>query len=669
MRTKITLFLLLLNVVLFFFIFGVEREWQTERLIEESRSRVLGPEAANIQSLQISGSSLPNTVQLERNGESWRIIAPYEWPANPHAVSRIINELQFLEHYTSFTVDNLGATDLSLADYGLDNPNLTVTFRSGSGETAIETSLVIGDKTKIGQRLYVLSPDGSRVHVVPDSLANSLSIELEQLRTNACFTIPVFEVRSLNLQNDGPANVRVRLRRENNRWRFESPVVTRASKAQTEVAVSDIATLRTAEFLGAPSRQPELLTTSGTNTPSLRITLEGNNRRETLLLGSEVPAPESNGDAAAAPTGTDQKYYAQMEGRDAIFTVTLPERLASNLRNAQRELREATILELDGRQIDSIALQDDLGQEIMIQKLDTNEESEATEVISPWQVVNRESDGSLRTFQADTQVVEDELLRTLRLLRAETFERDVPTDADLEEWGLKRPRRTITISFQSSLGGNPAPDAITLLVGTDQPGDNAYAKTERETFVYSIDDVFLRNTPLDPLHYRERLLRELPAGARITGLQLRDLSNDTEVLAQRLTAEDTWETVIATQPEAQRTSLTQLLDSLRTLRAQRIVADKFSESVSVNSTSSDWRYQLEVRLSLSGDGGEQEELFTLFLADRDGGDRQLVGSPSLDLIFEASPELIRAIWNLTYADRDPGAIELTTPPEMPDPEA
>ena len=100
MRTKITLFLLLLNVVLFFFIFGVERKWRTEILIDEAKSRVLGPEAANIQTLKISGDSLAESVQLERNGDSWRITSPYEWPANPHAVSRIVNELQFLEHYT-----------------------------------------------------------------------------------------------------------------------------------------------------------------------------------------------------------------------------------------------------------------------------------------------------------------------------------------------------------------------------------------------------------------------------------------------------------------------------------------------------------------------------------------------------------------------------------------
>lgn len=665
MRTKITLFLLLLNVVLFFFIFGVERTWQTEKLIEDAKSRVLGPEAANIQTLRISGDDLAEAVQLERDGDSWQITSPYEWPANPHAVSRIVNELQFLEHSASFDVDNLGATDLSLTDYGLDTPNLTVSFRSGTGETAIETSLALGDKTKIGQRLYVLSPDGTRVYVVPDTLANSLSLDLEQLRTNACFTIPVFEVRSLNLQNDGPANVRVRLRRVNNQWGFESPVVTRASKARTESTLSDIATLRTSDFLGAPSEQPDLLTTSGTNNPSLRITLEGNNRRETLLLGNEIDPPAATLPNDPNPEPVDRKFYAQMEGRDAIFTVVLPQRLATNLRSAQSELREKTILDLEDRRIDAITLADDLGREIIIQKLDTND-SNATGVISSWQVVAREADGTLRTEPADADVVEQELLRTLRLLRADSFERDVPTDADLEDWGLKRPRRTITLSFQPALGTAIAPDSITLLIGTDQTGDKAYAKTGLETFVYRIDEVFLRNTPLDPLHYRERLVRELPAGARITGIELRDLSANATDFAHQLVEEETWESVIATRPPAQQASLTALLASLRTLQSQQIVADEFRDTVQVNGQTLPWRYQMDVNLSLSGDGGEQEEIFTLFLADRDGGDRQLVGAPSLSLIFEANHALIDAVWTLTYGDRDPGPTELTTPPELPE---
>ena len=52
MRTKVTLVLVFLNVVLFFFIFGFEREWQTDRNLMEARKRVLGPEASNIETLE-----------------------------------------------------------------------------------------------------------------------------------------------------------------------------------------------------------------------------------------------------------------------------------------------------------------------------------------------------------------------------------------------------------------------------------------------------------------------------------------------------------------------------------------------------------------------------------------------------------------------------------------
>jgi len=245
----------------------------------------------------------------------------------------------------------------------------------------------------------------------------------------------------------------------------------------------------------------------------------------------------------------------------------------------------------------------------------------------------------------------------------------VPTDAELEDWGLKRPRRTITLSFQPALGSTTAPDRITLLIGTDQTGDDAYAKTGLETFVYGIDEVFLRNTPLDPLHYRERLVRELPAGARITGIELQDLSANATDFAHQLVEEETWESVIATHPPAQQASLTALLASLRTLQSQRIVADEFRDTVRVNGQTLPWRYRMNLNLSLSGDGGEQEEVFTLFLADRDGGDRQLVGAPGLSLIFEANHELIDAVWNLTYGNRDPGSIELTTPPDLPETDA
>ena len=54
MRTKVTLALLFLNVALFFFIFRFEREWRTEAASREARRLVLGPETANIRTLELT---------------------------------------------------------------------------------------------------------------------------------------------------------------------------------------------------------------------------------------------------------------------------------------------------------------------------------------------------------------------------------------------------------------------------------------------------------------------------------------------------------------------------------------------------------------------------------------------------------------------------------------
>ena len=66
MRTKVTLVLVFLNVVLFIFIFAFGRKWRTDASWEQNRTRVLGPEAAAIQSLEISGGRLAEPVRIEK---------------------------------------------------------------------------------------------------------------------------------------------------------------------------------------------------------------------------------------------------------------------------------------------------------------------------------------------------------------------------------------------------------------------------------------------------------------------------------------------------------------------------------------------------------------------------------------------------------------------------
>jgi Domain of unknown function (DUF4340) len=686
MRTKVTLVLLLLNVVLFFFIFTFVRKWQTDALWGRDQKRVLGPEAAAIQSLEISGGRLAEPVSMEKRSDGWTMTRPIEWPANPHAVSRILNELMFLEQETSFLVKDLTKSGLSLADYGLDKPQLTVTF-TGGADNALPTggtapakfktvSLRIGDTTKVGNRLYVLSPDGERICVVGRSLVDSVALTLNQLQADTIFNIPLFEVRSFNLQTAAPTNLRIRIRRDGPRWSFEAPILTRADRLQVELAVNGLNALHTKSFI-EPSALPPPERTALAN-PTFRITLEGNGRRATLLLGAPVtpagpmPAAQLTGDDHPPEPATD--YYAKIEDRAPVFTVAVSDQLFATLRNAQEDLRDKHLLSFDPRALTSLTLAAPNRSEVTLQRLETGQQPLDTD---PWQIVTRAANQAPQTLPADLALVH-RVVQKLNLLQALRFLRDAPQAIELENWGFNRPEREITLNFSNKgtfvEGSSPAamPAAITLLIGVASEREGrAYAKLANEPFIYLVDPDILRETPVATTYYRDRLLRELPEGARITGLALTDTTAKTELFSHQLAAGETWPQALAAEPEAKRTALLALLEQLSSLRAKSFVLDSFPPTVEIAGEARPWKYSLEATVSLVGGTGAQTETTTLFFTERTGGGTQLAGSPSpkFNVVFEADQKLIDALFALTQSPRDSGsaAPALTPPPAAPAP--
>ena len=638
MRTKVTLILLFLNVALFFFIFKFERGWRTEQASQEARRRVLGAETADIRNLQITGPGF-TTVQLDRhNDDKWTLTQPIEWPANPHAVNRIINELQFLEHETSFSVADLEKNNQSLADYGLEKPRLKVSFTSGStpgdSDTETDTSLFIGDETKVGNRLYVLSSNRTRVHVVNLSLAHSLTIPVEDLRADTVFSVPVFEARSLNLQN--AANLRVRIRRDGNQWAFEAPIIARASKPNVELAINALNALRVRNFASADKAEH-----NPRDTPTLRITLEGNNRRETLILGDAI-GPTAITEAATdsntrnPSTSPDIEYYAMLEGKTTLFTLSLPDALIDALLNAQEALRETRLLDFSPDAVTALTLSAPNQSELTLQRLEANAQPDALNP-SSWQIVRREGKQGPQTQAADDQNVQ-RVIENLSRLSALKFASDAPSDADLEAWGFNRPEREIKLTLGS---GNSA-QTITIQIGVSaQPEALTYARVGNARYIYLVDSEILRETSASPLHYRQRLLRELSEAAKIDQLTIVDLQ-DNRILFEFNVAENEDENVKA------------LVAQLRALRAKRFVNDSFVEKVEVTGELQPWRYRLDAKIALPSSTTEQTEISSLYLSPRLGGATQLAGSSEFDAVFEVSQPLLDALWALLYAETDPG---------------
>jgi len=684
MRTKVTLVLIFLNVALFVFIFKFERGWRTDQAQREARRRVLGPEAASIQHLRISGPGLA-TIELVRSGQQWSLTAPIDWPANPYAVNRILNELQFLEHETSFSVAELEKNKQSLADYGLEPPRLTIEFTPASAPSGGTTApspepqrltLQVGDETKVGNRLYLLSPQRDRVHVVGLSLARSLNLPLEELRTDNVFSIPLFEARSLTLQN--AASSRVRIRQDGKHWSFEAPIIARASKPQVELAISALNSLRVHHFLPTGASNPATSTTNA----DLRIGLVGNNRQETLILFNEIESPPT---ASSENEEHAALFIAALEGKATRFVVEVPQPLLKTLRNAQDTLRDPRILDFEPEALTAVTLSSPNQAPLTLQQLRSSADGQHT-----WQIVRSNSDQGPQLQPVDPQRMR-ELIQTLRRLSAQRFVSDAPSDADLENWGFNRPEREITLTLNppansvSAVGGSPLiatePQTLRLQIGRPSaPSPHLYARLSSARFVYEIPADLLAQTAPDPLQYRQLLLREIPETARFHSATLTDLSNGTTVLKTSVDDESSTSeaapkvdsearSATATRRQIEEAALPQtdrLFTALRRLEAASLIQDHFSETVIATGTERPWRWRLDITVRLpSGRGDEQSEIISLFLTERLGGDLQLAGSPQLGLVFAINQALLDALWPLTYRERSAEETTSDTPSESP----
>ncbi|HLP09857.1 MAG TPA: DUF4340 domain-containing protein [Opitutaceae bacterium] len=642
MRTKVTLVLLFLNVALFYCIFQfVVIDRPTDR-----SAVVLPPGVAAADRLEIRRTGAEPLV-LEKRGDNWFLGAPYDWPADRNAVDRLLNELALLRHETSFEVANLADTGQKLADYGLEPAAAVLDI--GIGQRRIE--LKIGATTQVQNRLYVLDPEGTRIHVVNRSLVDALQLGPDRLRNTALVDIPVFEARSLAVQLPAPSNLRVRLARSAQRWLLESPIQTRADKNAVELALSRLHELKVTRFIDTAKGLA-----TGLDNPALRVTVEGNQRRVILLLGAPVSTEPKPGVSVA-----ETELYARLEDRAAVFTVTLPDALLDSLRNAQTELRDRRLLEFERASVTALTLKSPSLPEITLQRLETG----------AWQVLSRQGAEPALPQPADPVQV-NRLLEQLAQLRAVTFLSDAPFPADLEQWGFNRPAREVALTFAAEPASPSTTTTLQLGVTRDVDGQPlTHARLADAQFVYLVRAGIVDELPVVARHFRLRTLRDLPPGARITGLSLRRLADNSTVFTRELAAGQTWETTLAAEKPELQSAVQQLLTELRTLRARDFVRDTFSTTLEVDGQARPWVYQLDATIALSGagEGNEQRVTSTLLLGERDGGASQLVGSAEFNTVFHATQPLLDALFALTFGPRDPGVPPADTDTPAPTPPA
>ena len=628
MRFKFTVFLLALNVIAFGLIAYLNHQ---ARQIEPSTgglSRQIGRELIDADRIELHGRGIETPRILERKGSTWHLIEPMQWSANYFAINRILNQLQFLEEEASFSVDEIEKTGQSLADYGLENPLLKIVIAKGD-ETV---SISIGTLTEIGNNVYFLGPDALEIFVVNRQFIDSLLVDLNDLRSREIFDIPVFEVDALGLQirsgntADG-SSLKVRLARNNGAWIFEAPLAAKANPALVDNTVNTLTAAKVQRFLETEQTDPIV---QGLETPFMQVTIYGNKRRQTLIVGNLDP------DSQGAP-----QYFAKLEDNPAIFTVLA--RPFDALREAQEALRERNFMNFDSSMLSTINISEN-GRKIRLQKLETGE--------NDWQVLESKGGNDIQPYRADPAIM-DNLIKDLSSLRAKGFTADAPSMSDIESYGFNNPRRIVTLSFSEG-------DPLTLMLAYPENNRDAlYAKTNLADFIFKVErSATLRMIPLNTPYYRNRILDILPAAARISALQLTNLQTGEAIFDYALGQENIlWNDLIEELDADHAEHIPVLLGAIRKFEVKSYLLDSYAEAYPVDAEKSlPWRFQLSATIQLPGDETDRIETREYVFTDRLSGTVQVAGSKQYNTIFEIPQSLLDALYELTE--------DMEIPPEM-----
>lgn len=637
MRFKFTVFLLALNVITFGLILSLNKKTEQADTKTGGLSGMIGREVIEANRIELNGNGLDEPRILEYDGSSWRLTQPMQWSANYFAINRILNQLQFLEEEASFSIAEIEQTGQTLADYGLEEPWLSLTISHENDST----ELCVGIPTEIGNNFYLLGPNKKEVFVVNRQVIDSLLVDLSDLRNREIFNIPVFEIDVLSLQINTPESVgnsefRVRVARTNNGWIFEAPLTAEADATQVANTINTLTAAKVVEFKAQETSDPIL---QGLENPTMRVTLHGNKRRQTLLIGNKVPTTKDDD----IPT-----YFARIEDNSTVFTVAAEP--FDKLRVAEEALRERSFMNFDPTGLTSIDLSEgDL--QIRLQKLETG----------TWQVVESNADTDIQPRRADPDIIA-KLINDLKNLRASGFAMNSPTPTDLDRLGFNTPRRSVTLTLGDT-------QTTLLLAHPENENEQLFARSDKAEYVYTVNRrATLQTIPLNAAYYRKRTLETLPEAAKIQSIKLEDLATGDMIFEHTLEAKDvTWFNALNESSETDREAILTLLDIIRNFKVQTYLSDGYTEAYQVDSeTTRPWAYRLSASILLPGDETDRDDTRTYVFTKRFSGTSQVGASERRNVIFEIPQGTIDALYTLTDdMQPPPEASQLPLPQQQP----
>ncbi len=355
---------------------------------------------------------------------TWRVEEPYRLPAERDEVVNAVSNIT-----GASAVIFVDDAPLTLEPYGLANPVMTATVKSGDG--SVHQTISLGH-VEMG-RLYAMTSERRNVYSVSPRLLQQLDREPATYRRLTAFDFQSYRVPGFSMDLGDESVTLVKHAFED--WRMTSPFEIRANDRLITAMLDSLEIMRVQEHIPVT---PENKARYGFEHPvaSLTLAIEDREKPQDILVG----------------TASDDGQYVHVMDPTEVWIYAVNASSIPRLPSTAIELRDNKILRFTGYQVHMF------------------------EVTTPDKRLRVRRDQKQRvvwkmeepaTGDADAISV-GRAFSELDTLYSEAFISADP-DADLTSYGLDRPFMELTLQ----IGGrdNVPEERLSLLVGKSFPGD------------------------------------------------------------------------------------------------------------------------------------------------------------------------------------------------------
>ena len=405
-------------------------------------------------------------IRANRTNGNWFLSQPLTYPAQAAGIESLLQSIAKLSPATRITAAELRRNPSAEADYGFDQPLMSLVVEAPSGQWQLK----IGRRTPPGDQVYlrVVGVDGAFV-TSADWLKFLPHTASDWRETSLVDAGGIYD--SIVLTNGAKA-IELHLDPTNHLWRMTRPLQARADSDLINRALQQLRSARVVDFVTDDPRTD--LTAYDLQPGSLDLWLgHGGGVTEGIHTGN-------------GPTNNPALVFARRDGWNGVVT-TLKDTF-SPWHGSVNDFRNTHLIDFT-RPVNEVELTvAESPNHFTLRCLGSN----------VWQAAGQ-------TFPLDSELVQT-FLKLLGSLKATEFVNDAVTPPDLEACGLTKPHIQITLR---PTAGDTNQTLLQLSISAPQT-NGVFARRSDENSIYRLDPSDLNRIPESGWEFRDRRIWNFP---------------------------------------------------------------------------------------------------------------------------------------------------------------